>query len=122
MTASWIRCVETQVPVGGNPDTFKVAYESVVSVSRSILLIDLKFDTFHSIKEKMNVIVKLGSHELLGFSDFSVHVDLVMRTKTPENEGHQCKAIHFIIFNSSGIFPCVKISLLLDDLSRLIRE
>jgi hypothetical protein len=63
----------------------KIAYKCIISVSRGILLIKLKLDTLHGIEEKMNVIVKLSNRELLSFSNFSLHINLVMRMKTPEN-------------------------------------
>jgi hypothetical protein len=63
-------------------------YECVIRVSHWILLINLELDAFHRIEEKVNVIVELSNSKLLDFSNLRVHVNFVMRMKTPKNKSN----------------------------------
>jgi hypothetical protein len=56
-------------------------YKCAIRVSHRILLINLKLDAFHCVKEEGNVIVKMSNSKLLDFPNLRVHVNFVMRLK-----------------------------------------
>jgi hypothetical protein len=66
----------------------EILNKCVIHTSQRILLINLKFGAFHCIEEQNNVIIELSNRELLGFPNFSIHIDLVMRTKTPKDQSN----------------------------------